>query len=149
MAKEHIRRHGNTSYGTTRPSTNECDSHRRYRGLGIADREPPISKARIVDPKGVSGTLLHIAVDWPGHFPKVSQTMGLLIERGADPDGPIVGGNAPERPLHWAAGSDDVDALDALLNGGPTSKAQELFSRTAPPCPTPSSSAVERRTPVA
>jgi hypothetical protein len=30
----------------------------------------------------------------------------------------MVGGNAPERPLHWAASSDDVDALNALLDGG-------------------------------
>ncbi len=80
--------------------------------------DPLISKARIVDPKGASRTLLHIATDWPGHFPKVSQTIGLLIEQGADPDAPMVGGNAPERPLHWAASSNDVDALDALLDGG-------------------------------
>ena len=79
---------------------------------------PLISKVRIVDPKGVSRSLLHIAVDWPGHFPRVSQTIGLLIERGADPDAPMVGGNAPERPLHWAASCNDVDALDALLDGG-------------------------------
>jgi uncharacterized protein len=84
----------------------------------LLDRDPQISKARIVDPKGVSRTLIHIAVDSPGHFPRVSQTIGLLIERGADPDGLIVGGNAPERPLHWAASCNDVDALDALLNGG-------------------------------
>ncbi len=48
----------------------------------------------------------------------MSQTIGLLIERGADPDAPMVGGNAPERALHWAASSNDVDALDALLDGG-------------------------------
>jgi ankyrin repeat protein len=59
---------------------------------------PLISKVRIVDPKGVSRS--------------------LLIERGADPDAPMVGGNAPERPLHWAASCNDVDALDALLDGG-------------------------------
>jgi ankyrin repeat protein len=84
----------------------------------LLDGDPLISKARIVDPKGVSRTLLHIAVDWPGHFPKVAQTIGFLIERGADPDEPAVGGNAPERPLHWAASCNDVDALDALLDGG-------------------------------
>jgi ankyrin repeat protein len=30
----------------------------------------------------------------------------------------MMGGNAPETPLHWAASSDDVNAIDALLNGG-------------------------------
>ncbi len=84
----------------------------------LLDGDPLISKARIVDPKGASRTLLHIAADWPGHFPGVSQTIGLLIERGADPDAPMVGGNAPERPLHGAASSNDVNALDALLDGG-------------------------------
>jgi ankyrin repeat protein len=84
----------------------------------LLEGEPTISKARIVDPKGVSRTLLHIAADWPGHFPNVAQTIGLLIERGADPDAPVLGGNAPERPLHWAASSNDVDALNALLDGG-------------------------------
>jgi ankyrin repeat protein len=62
--------------------------------------------------------LLHIAADWPGHFPKVAQTIRLLIERGAEPNAPAVGGNASETPLHWAASCNDVDALDALLDGG-------------------------------
>src|SRR5579862_7958545 len=84
----------------------------------LLDGNPLISRARIVDPKGARRTLLHIAADWPGHFPNVSQTIGLLIARGADPDAPMVGGTAPETPLHWAASSNDVDALDALLDGG-------------------------------
>ena len=84
----------------------------------LLEGNPLISKARIVDPKGASRTLLHIAADWPGHFPSVSKTIGFLIERGADADAPMVGGNSPERPLHWAASSNDVDALDALLDGG-------------------------------
>jgi hypothetical protein len=84
----------------------------------LLDSEPSISKGRIVDPKGASRTLLHVAADWPGHFPNVAQTIELLIERGADPDASMVGGNAPEKPLHWAASSNDVDALNALLDGG-------------------------------
>jgi len=51
----------------------------------LLDGDPLLSKARIVDPKGTSRTLLHIAVDWPGHFPKVVQTIGLLIERAQIP----------------------------------------------------------------
>jgi ankyrin repeat protein len=84
----------------------------------LLEGNPLISQARIVDPKGASRTLLHIAADWPGHFPSVSKTIGLLIERGADPDAPMLGGNAAERPLHWAASNNDGDALDALLAGG-------------------------------
>jgi hypothetical protein len=84
----------------------------------LLDGDPLIPKARILDLKGVSRSLLHIAVDWPGNFPRVSRTIRLLIERGADPESPMVGGNAPERPLHWAASCNDVDALDALLDGG-------------------------------
>jgi ankyrin repeat protein len=84
----------------------------------LLDGDPLICKARLVDPKGASRTLLHVAADWPGHFPNVAQTIGILIERGADPDAPMEGGNAPERPLHWAASSNDVDALNALLDGG-------------------------------
>jgi ankyrin repeat protein len=84
----------------------------------LLEDNPLISKARIVEPKGASRTLLHIAVDWPGHFPNVAKTIALLIERGADPDAPMVGGNATERPLHWAASSNDVDAVEALLDGG-------------------------------
>ena len=38
----------------------------------LLDGDPLISKVRIVDPKGASRSLLHIAVDWPGHFPRVS-----------------------------------------------------------------------------
>jgi ankyrin repeat protein len=84
----------------------------------LLDDNPGISKARIINEKRAARTLLHIATDWPGHFPHVAQTIGLLIERGADPDAPMQNGNSPETPLHWAASSNDVDAIDALLDGG-------------------------------
>jgi len=84
----------------------------------LLDTAPALSKARIVDSKGVSRSLIHIAVDWPGHFPRVSQTIALLIDRGADPDASLAGGIAPERPLHGAASCNDVNALDALIDGG-------------------------------
>ncbi|HEX6640615.1 MAG TPA: ankyrin repeat domain-containing protein, partial [Thermoanaerobaculia bacterium] len=45
----------------------------------------------------------------------------LLIDAGADPNAamtpPGADGTA-ETPLHWAASSDDVSVLDALLDGG-------------------------------
>ena len=62
-------------------------------------------------------TLLHIATDWPGHFPNVQQTIRLLAEHGAELNAPFQGRHT-ETPLHWAASSDDVTALDALLDLG-------------------------------
>ncbi|HEV7766800.1 MAG TPA: ankyrin repeat domain-containing protein [Thermoanaerobaculia bacterium] len=65
-------------------------------------------------------TLLHVASDWPGHFPNGAQVVTLLIEAGADASAampPKADGTA-ETPLHWAASSDDVAVLDALLDGG-------------------------------
>jgi hypothetical protein len=41
--------------------------------------------------------------------------------RGAHINAPFIGKHA-ETPLHWAASSDDVDALDALLTLAPASK---------------------------
>jgi ankyrin repeat protein len=64
-----------------------------------------------------SRTLLHIAADWPGHFPNGAAVVKALIAAGADPNAPGVG-PSPETPLHWAASSDDVDVLDALIDGG-------------------------------
>lgn len=62
-------------------------------------------------------SLLHAATDWPGHFPNVADSIALLIAACADPDalGP---GPHPETPLHWAASSNDIAAIDALLDGG-------------------------------
>ncbi|MEU1019212.1 ankyrin repeat domain-containing protein [Streptomyces sp. NPDC005898] len=62
-------------------------------------------------------TLLHIATDWPGHFPAAPEVIGVLVAAGADPDARFVGGHS-ETPLHWAASSDDVAALDALVAAG-------------------------------
>jgi uncharacterized protein len=42
----------------------------------------------------------------------------VLIQAGADPNAPIEGSWHSETPLHWAASSDDVEVLDALLDGG-------------------------------
>ena len=62
-------------------------------------------------------TLLHVATDWPGHFPNVRQTIMTLADHGADLNAPFHGHHS-ETPLHWAASSDDIDALDALLDLG-------------------------------
>jgi ankyrin repeat protein len=62
-------------------------------------------------------TLLHLATDWPGHFPNVAATVAALVAAGSNPNAPAIG-RFPETPLHWAASSDDVEAIDALLDGG-------------------------------
>jgi ankyrin repeat protein len=59
-------------------------------------------------------TLLHVATDWPGHFPHVRQTIHVLAAHGAALNAAFHGHHS-ETPLHWAASSDDLVALDALL----------------------------------
>ena len=61
--------------------------------------------------------LIGAATDWPGHFPNVSATIAALIAAGADVNAQCSGPHQ-ETPLHGAASSDDVEALDALLEGG-------------------------------
>ncbi len=66
---------------------------------------------------GMTRTLLHVATDWPGHFPNGAQTVKALVAAGADVNGRFTGPHT-ETPLHWAASSDDVEVLDALLDAG-------------------------------
>lgn len=84
----------------------------------LLDAHPSLVQTRFVDAKGVEREVLHLACDWPGHFPRVGETIAVLIARGANLNPVCTGGNAPERPLHGAASSDDVEAIDALLDGG-------------------------------
>jgi uncharacterized protein len=74
---------------------------------------PSLARLRSADGR----TLLHHAADWPGHFPNGAAVVAVLIAAGADPNAPGVG-RFPETPLHWAASSDDVAVLNALLDGG-------------------------------
>jgi ankyrin repeat protein len=69
------------------------------------------------DPDGMSRTLLHVVTDWPGHFPNGAATVAALAEAGADVNARFHGPHE-ETPLHWAASSDDVEVLDALLDAG-------------------------------
>jgi len=66
---------------------------------------------------GMSRSLLHVATDWPGHFPNGAATVAALVEAGADVNARFEGPH-DETPLHWAASSDDVTVLDALLDAG-------------------------------
>src|SRR6266498_4704529 len=68
-------------------------------------------------PCGKARTLLHAATDWPGHYPNVAATIQALVEAGADVNARFTGPHT-ETPLHWAASSNDVEALDALLDAG-------------------------------
>jgi ketosteroid isomerase-like protein len=83
----------------------------------ILSRRPDLATATVPGYRG--RTLLHIAVDWPGHYPNVRATIELLVHAGAKPN-PMRSANnkQEESPLHWAASSDDVDAVDALLDAG-------------------------------
>lgn len=62
-------------------------------------------------------TLLHVATDWPGHFPNSTATVAALIAHGADVNSRFTGRHS-ETPLHWAASTDDVAVLDVLLDHG-------------------------------
>ena len=73
-----------------------------HRGTGEHPDDPP---------------LLHVATDWPGHYPNGPQVIAVLVDAGAEVGTRFTGPHA-ETPLHWAASSDDVSALDALLDRG-------------------------------
>ncbi|MEO7714079.1 MAG: ankyrin repeat domain-containing protein [Gemmatimonadaceae bacterium] len=82
---------------------------------------PDLAAARIVDEHGVSRTLLHVAADWPGHYPNGPSIIATLVTAGADVHAGVIHPGphgCPETALHWAASSDDVGVLDALLDHG-------------------------------
>jgi ankyrin repeat protein len=82
--------------------------------------DPQLASARIVDARGTARTLLHIVADWPGHFPNGARTVAALASAGADVNAAVINAKpaTQEAPLHWAASSDDVSVLDALLDAG-------------------------------
>jgi hypothetical protein len=85
----------------------------------LLDEHPGLAAARLGDddPEGMSRTLLHVATDWPGHFPNGAATVAVLVAAGADVNAHSRGPHA-ETPLHWAASSNDVEVLDALIDAG-------------------------------
>ena len=84
------------------------------------------------DPDGMSRTLLHVATDWPGHFPNGPATVAVLVEAGADVNARFRGPHT-ETPLHWAASSNDVEVLDALLDAGADIEAPGAVLGSGPP----------------
>jgi ketosteroid isomerase-like protein len=80
--------------------------------------QPALARARLGDPaRGQSRTLLHVVTDWPGNVPEAAAKVAALVAAGADVNARFTGQHS-ETPLHWAASSDDVEALDALLDAG-------------------------------
>lgn len=91
----------------------DLESLRRLLGA-----ESELARARIVNAKGGSSTLLHAAADWPGYFPNGPAVVRDLLAAGADPNARVEGSWHAETPLHWAASSDDVDVAVSLIDGG-------------------------------
>lgn len=85
----------------------------------LLKENPGLAAAKLGDdrPGGMTRSLLHVATDWPGHFPDGAQSVAMLVAAGADVNARFTGPHA-ETPLHWAASSDDVEVLDALLDAG-------------------------------
>ena len=79
----------------------------------LLSENPGLATARIAGTR----TLLHVATDWPGHFPNNAATVTALIASGAEVNAPFIGRHT-ETALHWAASSDDVAVLDTLLDHG-------------------------------
>ncbi|CAM5656271.1 hypothetical protein SAVIM338S_06653 [Streptomyces avidinii] len=85
----------------------------------VLARHPGLAGGRIVKRGAGAGerSLLHIAVDWPGHYPRTAEVIRTLVAAGADPRARFVGSHR-ETPLHWAASNDDVAAVEALVEAG-------------------------------
>jgi ankyrin repeat protein len=82
----------------------------------LLDEHPGLATTRLGD-EANSRALLHVATDWPGHYPNGAATVAALVAAGADVNARFAGPHR-ETPLHWAASSDDVEVLDALLDAG-------------------------------
>jgi ankyrin repeat protein len=83
----------------------------------LLEENSTLAGATIVDAGGCQRSLLHIATDYPGNFPNGPQTVRSLIRAGADVNARFVGPHE-ETPLHWAASTDDVAVVDALIEQG-------------------------------
>jgi hypothetical protein len=80
---------------------------------------PGLARARVRSGRrrGGSRTLLHLLADWPGNRPHAREIVELLDAAGAELDATCNGPDS-ETPLHWAASSDDIELIDALLDAG-------------------------------
>ena len=83
----------------------------------LLSANPGLASVRLAGDSGVTRTLLHAATQWPGHFPNRAAVITALVAAGAQVDARFTGPRT-ETALHRAASSDDVAALDALLDAG-------------------------------
>lgn len=83
--------------------------------LGV---HPGLARCVVEDEKGGGRSPLHLFADWPGHNPNPMEIVRALSAAGANVDEPATGMWHREAPLHWAASSDDVELVDALLDAG-------------------------------
>ena len=88
----------------------------------LLNANPWLATARIGD-WDCYRTLLHVATDWPGHFPNGPAVVERLVAAGANVNAHSKFSSHTETALHWAASSDDVDVLDALLDAGADAEA--------------------------
>lgn len=82
---------------------------------------PELAAAYFVDAGGALRTALHLVADWPGHVPNGARSVALIVAAGGDVNARTredATQPGAETPLHWAASSDDVAVLDALLDAG-------------------------------
>lgn len=97
---------------------------------------PGLATVRLRRPSAGGGaetlTLLHVATDHPGHFPEGPATVAILVEAGAGVHARFAGPHV-ETPLHWAASSDDVAVLDALIDLGADLEAPGAVIAGGPP----------------
>ena len=85
----------------------------------LLGEHPALAGARIGDPRARAVT--HAAARASQTGPDTSPTrpgkVAALVAAGADVNARFTGPHS-ETPLHWAASSDDIEALDALLDAG-------------------------------
>ncbi len=106
----------------------------------LLGENPSLATARIAqtdcdDDQGTDTgrTLLHVATDWPGNFPNGAGTVRTLAGAGADVNARCRGPESAETPLHWAASSNDIDVLDALVEAGADIEAPGAVIGGGPP----------------
>jgi ankyrin repeat protein len=84
----------------------------------LVSDHPELATGVVEDLAGCGRSALHLVADSPGHRPRATETVTLLVEAGADLEAKPTGAWHIERPLHWAASNDDVVLVDALLDAG-------------------------------